>query len=82
MATGCAAACRGARLDAMVDELAAMGPHQHRQHQARDGADQRGADPTEQLSRKYIAGAAAQPSEPPTPWMLKARPSRPDRPKR
>ena len=29
------------------------------------------------LSRKYITGAAAQPSEPPTPWMLKARPSRP-----
>ena len=27
-------------------------------------------------SRKYIAGPAAQPSEPPRPWMLKARPSR------
>ena len=28
------------------------------------------------LSRKYIAGPPAQPSEPPSPWMLKARPSR------
>jgi hypothetical protein len=34
-----------------------------------------GTSPTA-LSRKNIAGPPAQPSEPPSPWMLKARPSR------
>ena len=76
----CAAVLLGGRaiLDAMIDQSRCDGPTPAPTGRG-PGWRRSTPHPTQpnMLSRKYITGAAAQPSEPPTPWMLKARPSRP-----